>query len=32
MEMAVQAMESVEMALGAYPHPNKVPEQRLLPP
>jgi hypothetical protein len=30
MEMAVQSMESVEMAPGALPRPGKVPEQRLL--
>jgi hypothetical protein len=29
MEMAV---ESMEMALGAIPHPGRVPEQRLLSP
>jgi hypothetical protein len=32
MEMAVESMESMEMAPGAIPHPNKVPEQRLLSP
>jgi hypothetical protein len=32
MEMTVEAMESMEMALGALPRPNKVPKQRLLSP
>jgi hypothetical protein len=32
METAVEAMESMEMAPGALPHPDRVPEQRLLPP
>jgi hypothetical protein len=32
METAVEAMESMEMAPGALPHPGKVPEQRLLSP
>jgi hypothetical protein len=32
MEMVVEAMESMEMAPGALPHPSKVPEQRLLSP
>jgi hypothetical protein len=32
METAMEAMESIEMALGALPHPDRVPEQRLLPP
>jgi hypothetical protein len=32
METAVEAMESMETALGALPHPGKVPEQRLLSP
>jgi hypothetical protein len=32
MEMAVEAMESMEMAPGALPHPGRVPEQRLLSP
>jgi hypothetical protein len=32
MESAVEAMESVEMALGALPRPGRVPEQRLLSP
>jgi hypothetical protein len=32
METVVEAMESMEMALGALPHPDKVPEQRLLSP
>jgi hypothetical protein len=32
METAVEAMESMEMALGALPHPGRVPEQRLLSP
>jgi hypothetical protein len=32
METAVKAMESMEMALGALPHPGRVPEQRLLSP
>jgi hypothetical protein len=26
MEMAVEAMDSMEMALGALPHPSRVPE------
>jgi hypothetical protein len=30
METAVEAMESMETAPGALPHPSKVPEQRLL--
>jgi hypothetical protein len=37
--MAVKSMETIEevtalmeMALGALPHPGRVPEQRLLPP
>jgi hypothetical protein len=30
METAVEAMESMEMAPGALPHPGMVPEQRLL--
>jgi hypothetical protein len=36
MEMAVKSMETAvesrEMALGALPHPGRVPEQRLLSP
>jgi hypothetical protein len=32
MEMAVEAMESMEMALGALPCPGRVPEERLLSP
>jgi hypothetical protein len=28
----VKSMESMEMALGALPHPGRVPEQRLLSP
>jgi hypothetical protein len=32
MEMAVEAMESMEMAPGALPHPGRVPKQRLLSP
>jgi hypothetical protein len=32
MEMAVEVMESMEMAPGALPHPGKVPKQRLLSP
>jgi hypothetical protein len=32
MEMAVESMESMEIAPGALPHPGKVPEQRLLSP
>jgi hypothetical protein len=32
MEMAVEVMESMEMALGALPRPRRVPEQRLLSP
>jgi hypothetical protein len=32
METAVESMESMEMAPGALPHPNKVPEQRVLSP
>jgi hypothetical protein len=32
MEMAVEAMESMEMAPGALPHPGKVLEQRFLSP
>jgi hypothetical protein len=36
MEMAVKSMEmaveSMEMAAGALPHPDRVPEQRLLSP
>jgi hypothetical protein len=32
METAVEAMESMEMAPGALPHPGRVPEQRLLSP
>jgi hypothetical protein len=31
-EMAMEAMESMEMAPGALPHPSRVPEQRLLSP
>jgi hypothetical protein len=31
-EMAVEAMESMEMAPGAFSCPGKVPEQRLLSP
>jgi hypothetical protein len=30
METAVEAMESMEMAPGALPRPDRVPEQRLL--
>jgi hypothetical protein len=30
MEMAVELMESMEMAPGAIPRPVRVPEQRLL--
>jgi hypothetical protein len=30
METAVEAMESMEMALGELPRSGKVPEQRLL--
>jgi hypothetical protein len=30
MEMAVESMESMEMDPGAIPHPDRVPEQRLL--
>jgi hypothetical protein len=32
MEMAVESMESMEMAPGALPHPGRVPEQRHLSP
>jgi hypothetical protein len=32
METAVEATASMEMALGALPHPSRVPEQRLLSP
>jgi hypothetical protein len=32
METAMEAMESMETAPGALPHPGKVPEQRLLSP
>jgi hypothetical protein len=32
MEMAVEVMESMEMAPGALPRPGRVPEQRLLSP
>jgi hypothetical protein len=32
MEMAVEAMEMMVMALGALPRPGRVPEQRLLSP
>jgi hypothetical protein len=32
METVVEAMESMEMALGALPYPGRVPEQRLLSP
>jgi hypothetical protein len=32
MEMAEEATMSMEMALGALPHPGRVPEQRLLSP
>jgi hypothetical protein len=32
MDMAVEAMESMEMAPVALPHPGRVPEQRLLSP
>jgi hypothetical protein len=32
MDTAVEAMELMEMAPGALPHPGKVPEQRLLSP
>jgi hypothetical protein len=32
MEIAVEVMESMEMAPGALPHPGRVPEQRLLSP
>jgi hypothetical protein len=32
MEMTVELMESMEMALGAIPCPSRVPEQRLLSP
>jgi hypothetical protein len=32
MEMAVEAMELMEMAPGALPRPGRVPEQRLLSP
>jgi hypothetical protein len=32
MEMAVEVMESMEMAPGALPRPDRVPEQRLLSP
>jgi hypothetical protein len=32
MEMVVESMESMEMALGAIPHPGKVPKKRLLSP
>jgi hypothetical protein len=30
MEMAMEAIESMEMAPGALPRPGRVPEQRLL--
>jgi hypothetical protein len=32
MEMAVESIESMEMALGEIPHPDRMPEQRLLSP
>jgi hypothetical protein len=32
METVVEAMESMEMAPGALPHPGRVLEQRLLSP
>jgi hypothetical protein len=32
METVVEAMESMEMAPGALPHPSRVLEQRLLSP
>jgi hypothetical protein len=32
MEMAVEAMEMMETAPGELPHPDRVPEQRLLSP
>jgi hypothetical protein len=32
MEMAVDSMESMETALGALPHPGRLPEQRLMSP
>jgi hypothetical protein len=32
METAVEAMESMEMASGAFPHPGRLPEQRFLSP
>jgi hypothetical protein len=32
MEMAVDSMESMEMAPGALPRPGRVPKQRLLSP
>jgi hypothetical protein len=32
METSVEAMESMEMASGALPRPNRVPKQRLLSP
>jgi hypothetical protein len=32
METAMEAMESMEMAPGALPHPGRVLEQRLLSP
>jgi hypothetical protein len=32
MEMAVESMESMEMAPGTLPRPGRVPEQRLLSP
>jgi hypothetical protein len=32
MEMAVESMESMEMAPGAFPCPRRVPEQRFLSP
>jgi hypothetical protein len=32
MEMAVESMESIEMAPGALPRPDRVPKQRLMSP
>jgi hypothetical protein len=32
MEMAVESMESMEIASGALPRPSKVPEQRVMSP
>jgi hypothetical protein len=32
MEMAVEVIESMEMAPGALPHPGRVPKQRILSP